>query len=399
MNNPSDNFDPLAADSFEEVRRRLQERRGRDLWRGLEEAARSPEFRQSLEREFPEAAGEWDDEPSRRHFLKVMGASLALAGLYGCYRKPTRVIVPYVDQPEQVVPGKPLYFATTVPLGGYGYGALVESHEGRPTKVEGNPQHPASLGASNVFMQSSVLMLYDPDRSAVVTERGNVSDWGTLLTALGPVMQAQQNRGGAGVRILSETVTSPSLADAIRQVLQTFPEARWHQYDPVGRDHVYAGTRLAFGRALNPIYRFDRAKVVLSLDADFLFSDPGSIHYARRFIDGRRVRVGQTEMNRLYAVEPAMSITGSMADHRLPLRHAEVEVFARELARELGVGSAGSWARRCRRGCGRGWRRWRRTSRRIAERDWSWPGCGNRRPCMPWRMRSISRWTISRRSC
>jgi MoCo/4Fe-4S cofactor protein with predicted Tat translocation signal len=322
---------------FAALRVQLADQHGPAFWRSLDELAETPEFQDMLHREFPEGAAECKDDVSRRNFLKLMGASLALAGQYGCTRGPDQKIVPYVDPPEAVVPGKSLYFATAMPLNGIGTGVLVESHMGRPTKVEGNPDHPASLGATDPFAQSSVLQLYDPDRSRVFTNRGNVSDWGGFINNLQPRLAELATKGGAGLRILTETITSPTAADLMRQVLAKYPQAKWHQYEPIGRENVLEGARLAFGQAVTPVYRFDQAKVILSLDCDFLYSEPGHVRYAHDFMNARRVRDGRQEMNRLYVAEPTPSITGSMADHRLPLAARNVEAYARAVATALGA--------------------------------------------------------------
>ena len=211
-----------------------------NYWRSLDELAGTEEFRHRLEAEFPERASEWADPVSRRAFVKVMGASLMLAGLAGC-RAPSEKIVPYVRAPEEAIPGKPLFFATAMPMGGFAKGLLVESHLGRPTKVEGNPQHPASLGATDVFGQASVLTLYDPDRSQAVRRAGKTSDWAAFLAALGVAREEARPRKGAGLRLLTGTVTSPTLADQIKRLLADFPDAKWHQFEPVSRDNVRAG--------------------------------------------------------------------------------------------------------------------------------------------------------------
>src|SRR5687767_8837653 len=193
---------------LEAIRTRMRGATGRQYWRSLEELADTPEFREMLHREFPVAASELGDGVSRRNFLRLMGASLALAGATGgCYQQPDETIVPYVQQPEILIPGKPLFFATAVPFRGYGIGALVESHMGRPTKVEGNPDHPASLGGTNVFMQASVLTMYDPHRSQVVTRGGVESTWASFVNYLQPELTRLKERGGAGLRLLTGTVT------------------------------------------------------------------------------------------------------------------------------------------------------------------------------------------------
>src|SRR5580704_1596287 len=162
------------------IRAKLAGAHGPKYWQSLEELAETEGFQDFLFREFPRQASEWeDDEPGRRKFLKLMGASLALAGMTACTRQPTEIIMPYVRAPEEIIPGKPLFFATAMPLSGVATGLLVESHMGRPTKIEGNPSHPASLGATDVFCQASVLTLYDPDRSQTITHFGEIDSWNT----------------------------------------------------------------------------------------------------------------------------------------------------------------------------------------------------------------------------
>jgi len=320
------------------IRERLASSRGQEYWRCLEELADSEEFHELLTQEFPQQAAGWFDGVSRRDFLRLMGASLALAGLNAC--RPSSVdkkIVPYVNQPETMVIGKPMFFATAFPMGGIGTGVLVESHEGRPTKIEGNPNHPASLGATDAFAQASILTLYDPDRSQVVRNAGRISTWSAFLTAVNDDLEAERVVGGGGLRILTETITSPALANQLRQLLARFPSAKWHQYEPVNRDNVHAGDRLAFGTDVNTIYRFENAEVIFSLDADFLFSGPANVRYAREFAGKRRVRPGKIGMNRLYAIEATPSVTGSMADHRIALRPSEIPNFAAASAAKIGL--------------------------------------------------------------
>jgi len=306
-------------------------------WRSLEEAAGTPEFLEFLHREFPSGAAEWTDAFSRRDFLKLMGASLALAGLGACTRQPIEKIVPYVRQPEEIVPGKPLFFATAMQLGGYASGILVESHEGRPTKIEGNPDHPASLGATSIFGQAAILDLYDPDRSQAVTHEGEPGTWEAFLSQMNDALLQQRAGQGAGLRILTGTVTSPTLASQIQQLLGKFPRSKWHQFEPLGSDSLREGALVAFREDVETQYHFAKADIVLSLDSDFLFSHPASLRFTRGFTDRRRVTAGRGEMNRLYSVEASPSITGSMADHRLPMRASDVEAFARALAVKLGA--------------------------------------------------------------
>lgn len=321
------------------IRARLAGSQGPRVWRSLEELADTEAFREFLQAEFPRAIslGELSDPINRRHFFKLMGAALALTGLNACTRQPTEQIFPYTQQPEDIVPGKPLFFATATLLGGIARGVVVESHMGRPIKVEGNPQHPASLGATDVFAQASLLTLYDPDRSEVVTNDGNISAWSAFLGALNLQLEKQRAVKGAGLRILTETVTSPTLASQLQTLLTLFPAARWHQYEPIHRDQAKAGARLAFGHYVETQYRFDQADVILALDADFLFAAAGSVRYARDFTARRRVENGLARPNRLYVVESTPSLTGAMADHRWPLRAGEIESFARALAHQLGI--------------------------------------------------------------
>ncbi|WP_397570513.1 TAT-variant-translocated molybdopterin oxidoreductase [Schlesneria sp. T3-172] len=312
------------------------------LWRGLEELAESPEFFDYLHREFPRQASEWTDESSRRDFLRLAAASLGLAGvgLSGCVRQPAEKIVPYVRQPEDMIPGKPQYFATCMTRGGYATGLLVESHLGRPTKIEGNPDHPASLGGTDVFAQASILSLYDPDRSQTLMKAGRISTWSEFLSKLTLELNSLRPAGGKGLVILTEATTSPTLLDQLRSLREDLPELTWIQYSPVSRGNVRAGAIAAFRQPVDVVYQFDRAKTILSLDADFLTSMPGSLRYTRDFIDRRRAGAADPHavtMNRLYTVESTPSLTGAQADHRLALRAFEIETVARILAQQLGI--------------------------------------------------------------
>jgi molybdopterin-containing oxidoreductase family iron-sulfur binding subunit len=318
--------------------------RGRQMWRSLEELARLEEFPQSLRDEFPHGAAVWDDPIGRRGFLQLMGASLALAGITGCrLRLPAEKIVPQVRAPERIVPGKPLFFATAMPQEhGLGMGLLVESQMGRPIKVEGNPDHPASLGATNAFAQASILGLYDPFRSQVVTFNGGVSTWDAFHAALADALRNLGGQAGRGVRVLTETTTSPTFAAQMADFLSLYPSARWHQYEPIVRDAALEASRLAFGQPLNTVYRLDRATRIVSLGADFLCSGPASVRYAHDFAQARRpygLKGDQPNaMSRLYVVESTPSNTGAVADHRLSLAPSQLEGFAFALAKELGLG-------------------------------------------------------------
>ncbi len=294
---------------------------GPEYWRSLEELAGSEEFQEMLHREFPKGASEWLDEFSRRGFLKTMGASLALAGLTGCTKLPTVEIVPYVRQPENVIPGRPMFYATAFTLGGYASPLLVESHMFRPTKIEGNPQHPASLGGTDTFAQASLLDLYDPDRAQDITYLGDIRSWNAFTDAMrGPMMAANAMKG-SNVRILTQAVSSPTLAAQIRDYLAANPNAQWHVWEPVNRDNVNEGAKLAFGEVVETRYDFSKADVIVSLDADFLYAGfPGSSRYIRDFAARRNP---DANMNRLYVIESTPTSTGMKADHRAAVKASE----------------------------------------------------------------------------
>jgi MoCo/4Fe-4S cofactor protein with predicted Tat translocation signal len=346
---------------LETVRQRLAESKGPAFWRSLEELSQDARFLDMVHREFPRQASEWigdktsngvspalagwmDEGTSRRNFLKLSTASLALAGLTACTRQPLERIVPYVKQPEEIVPGRPLFFATAVANAGFAQGVLVESHLGRPTKVEGNPDHPWSLGATDLYAQASILSLYDPDRSQTVTYLGRVQSWDNLLASIQPTLDAEAATGGSGIRLLSGAVTSPTLAAQIQAFLANRPQARWHQWESAGRDTVKAGGRLAYGAAVETHYDLSKADVVLTLESDLLTAGPGAVRYARQFSDRRRVPnegSDNASMNRLYTVESTPTLTGTMADHRLSRAPHAVNAFALGLAQAVGVaGSA-----------------------------------------------------------
>ncbi|HJT81838.1 MAG TPA: 4Fe-4S dicluster domain-containing protein, partial [Chthoniobacterales bacterium] len=265
--------------------------------------------------EFPPGSSDWPNELSRRKFLTIMGASIALAGA-GCTRNPPEHIVPYRKQPEEIIPGKPLYFATALTLGGYARGVVVETHEGRPTKIEGNSQHPASLGATDVYMQADLLTLYDPERSRSVTHRGRISTWQEFLGELTAAAQGWAQDGGAGLRLLTRHDTSPTFLDQIDRLLLKYPAAKWHEFDPLMTNRPRA------------LYHLDKADVIVSLGSDFLCDAAVGLKYAREFSARRRP---DGNMNRLYVAESTPTITGSMADHRFAVSPNELEKFAANL--------------------------------------------------------------------
>jgi MoCo/4Fe-4S cofactor protein with predicted Tat translocation signal len=331
-------------------------RRGKKYWRSLDELADTPQFREFVAREFPQQAEGWNDPVERRTFIKLMGASLALAGMSGCVFQPPEKIVPYVNQPEEYVPGKPLFYATAAPLFGAATPILVRSNEGRPTKIEGNPDHPNNRpldfpagdpfrdprgsSATDIFSQASILDLYDPDRSQTITYREDIRTWTQFVGAMRSALDEQRPKQGQGLRFLTETIISPSLGAQINELLRAFPQAKWHQWEPANRDNARAGAVMALGQPVNTTYRFDLAQRVVSIDSDFLSAMPGTLRYAREFFARRRVSEANREMNRLYVIESTPSNTGSVADHAWAVKPSEIEAIVRELAADFRQGLA-----------------------------------------------------------
>jgi molybdopterin-containing oxidoreductase family iron-sulfur binding subunit len=320
---------------------------GKRYWRSLDELKGTPQFWDKVHREFPRYASQWTDDLSRRNFLKVMGASLALVGSAGCFKKPEQEIVPYVQQPQLITPGVSLHFATALPMFGCARGVVVRSDEGRPTKIEGNPKHPASLGASDAMTQAMLLDLYDPDRSQSVINDGQVSSWDNFLTdpqnGCAAKLDAIRAANGKGLVIVTEPILSPALGSVLSNLFKSLPDAKWYRYETITRANARDGAEAAFGkdhREIRPVYHFDQAQVVLSLDSDFLSDDPGSLTYARQFIDGRRVRDERRQMNRFYAMEGTHTITGAMADHRLAIKPSRIEAVTRAIAVAIGLTDA-----------------------------------------------------------
>jgi len=324
-------------------------RGGKKYWRSVEELADTPLFREFVEREFPQQAEEWHDPIERRTFIKLMGASLALAGLSGCVFQPPEKIVPNVKQPEEYVPGKALFFATAAPLFGAATPVIVRSNEGRPTKIEGNPDHPNNRpsdfppedpirdprgsSATDIFTQASILSLYDPDRSPTLTYREDIHTWTSFVGEMRSILDVQRSQGGKGIRFLTETIISPTFGALMNEVKTALPQAKWHQYEPANRDNALAGAKMAFGQPVNTTYRFDLAQRVLSLDCDFLSPTfPGYLRYSRDFMARRRITETNKEMNRLYVVETTPSNTGAMGDHTWEVKPSEFEAIAKAIA-------------------------------------------------------------------
>ena len=294
-------------------------------WRALKDIGRPGDYNRTDE--FYAGSVEWPDELSRRDFIRLAGASVALAGFTSCTKQSLERIVPYVKQPEEIIPGKPLRFATATQLGGFGQGLLVTSHEGRPTKIEGNPNHPASLGATTIWGQAEVLDLYDPDRAQTITTGGTIQTkddfWNALNLALEPVKAAS----GSTLRILTQRIASPTLVAQLQDILKRFPAARWCSWDPLNPDS---------SSGFEKVYDFSKARVIVALDSDFLYAHPFALRYARDFASVRRVvEPGDARMVRLYAAEPTPTITGSNADHRIAVAARNILELAQEIAAEI----------------------------------------------------------------
>lgn len=310
----------------------------RTRWRSLAELADAPEYREFLESEFP--AAEDPEGVNRRRWLQVMGASLSLAAVGGGCRWEKTELLPLARRPDNRVPGEPQYFATAMELDGAAVGLLVQSVDGRPIKIEGNPQHPQSLGSTTAWHQASLLHLYDPDRSSFPVERAGPRSekrsWEQADRALRE--RLAEMPGGAGLRILSEASSSPTIAAMRTRLEARLPQARWHEYEPFSRDNEREGTRLAFGKPYRVHYRLDRARRIVCFDADLLAVHPAAIEYQRFYADGREVVDG--EMNRLYAVESRFTVTGAAADHRLPVRSSQIGTVVATLERAIADPSA-----------------------------------------------------------
>ncbi len=329
----------------------LESRDSRDYWRSLEQLAGTPEARAFQEREFPVGASELPEGIDRRSLVQLLGATFALAGLAGC-RKPVENIVPFVEPPETLVPGIPKQYATTMPFGIGGYGLLVESHEGRPTKIEGNELHPATAGAASAQMQAAILGLYDPDRSEHPLQRGAGSDpqkktWADFVADWKSREAAYVASGGAGLAVLAHASASPTLFRLATALRQRFPNLIWATWEPVSDENALTGAALAAGRPpaqpLLPAYDLAAARVILSLDADLLLSESDAVRHGRGLIAGRRLASEKDTVNRLWVVESAFTTTGAMADHRLALQSGRIGAFALALGQTLGVpGVAGA---------------------------------------------------------
>ncbi|HEY4990219.1 MAG TPA: TAT-variant-translocated molybdopterin oxidoreductase, partial [Opitutaceae bacterium] len=300
---------------------------GPRYWRSLDELAATPGFKAAVAKEFPEGASSMEGV-DRRQFMKIMAASFALGGvgLAGC-RRPEENILPFGKSVEGAIPGLPVYYATAMPMRSWAIPLLAETHQGRPTKLEGNPTYAPHGGASTLLAQASVLDLYDPDRATAHTQDGKPMDAAAAKAFLNGVGKAHQATGGAGLAFLAEQSSSPTRLRILHGLRARFPRATWVEYEPITDEPAT--------RNLRPIYRFAKAKRIVSLDADFLQAESGSLQYARDFTKGRRVVKKDDPMNRLYVAESNLTITGSMADHRQRLASSHMFAFAAALAAKV----------------------------------------------------------------
>jgi len=307
------------------------------LWRSLDELASKPEFTDLLEREFPQGASEWQGgELSRRSFLQLMGASMALAGvgLTGC-RRPEAYLVPFTNGAEWTIPGKFLYYATSMPRRNGAMPLIATTSDGRPTKLEGNPLHPISNGATDTFAQASVLDLYDPNRSKAIMADGKATDATALATMLNEVAAAAGNGAGSGLAFLVERTDSPTRDRLLAALRAKFPNLLWAEYEPLGASNAESAAAACFGQGVAVAPDFSEADKVLAVDSDFLNASFSGIDQVRAFSARRRISEPGQPMNRLYVAETRYTGTGGMADHRLRLKPSEIAPFVRALAAEV----------------------------------------------------------------
>ncbi len=330
------------------LRDKLAAGRGPAFWRTLDEAAETDDMREYVEQEFPGLAGQIPEGVDRRSLLKVMAASLAMAGAAACTKQPKELIVPYVRQPENVIPGLPLFYATAMPTHGYARGLLVESHLNRPTKVEGNADHPASLGSTSIFDQASILNLYDPDRSETVMKEGRLSNWAEFTGMFSTEAQSIGMRKGEGLAILTGVTTSPTLINQMETLRAQWPGTKWYVHEPAVNPAVASAAKKIAGKPALVVYDLSKADVIVSLESDFLNNGPASLAYARQFSAKRGIDKGQTPV-RLYAIESSPSVSGSLADNHFAVKSSAIPSLTYALAKKCGVaapdagGTAPTW--------------------------------------------------------
>ncbi len=312
------------------VDKKIIELTGKTYWQSLKEISDNPDILELMQSENKD-----DDKGfSRREFLGLMGASIALAGLAGC-RRPIEKIIPYVVAPEEIIPGIPNFYATSMQRGLDAIGFVVENHEGRPTKIEGNKQHSSSLGKTDSFAQAEILNLYDPDRSKNVIRNGAPASIQDFITTWSELYDKYTNTGGEGLAVISEISVAPTFTRLKKEFHKTFPKAKWIVYNPISDENIVKGNEITTGKAAVPIYDFEKAKVIVALDSDFLLLESGSVKNSMGFANGRRVKSEQDTMNRLYVAESAMSVTGGMADHRIKMKNSDIGNFVAVIATEM----------------------------------------------------------------
>ncbi|MHB1155246.1 MAG: TAT-variant-translocated molybdopterin oxidoreductase [Phycisphaerales bacterium] len=305
---------------------------GPAYWRSLDELADTPDFRGFVEKEFPGYAPELMLSGTRRTFLKLMGASAALAGLVGCRRWPQRKLAPYTSRPENRTPGVPQFYATALELDGIAQPLLVKAYDGRPVKIEGNPDHPASGGAASLLAQASILNLYDPQRSRAVKRNGTDATWADAEAAMKQIIADAKAGGGAGLVVLTEPTGSPTVERLKATLLKQLPGAKWATYSAMGAHSSVGGAR--------PIYSLSEAKVIVALDCDFLGDHPEQVRLMRQFADSRRTVDTKKTCSRLYVAEPCFTITGTNADVRMAMRRSRIGELASAIAAKLGISGA-----------------------------------------------------------
>ena len=303
---------------------------GKTYWQSLKEISDNPDIQELMQ------SKDKDENKgfSRREFLRLMGASIALSGLSGC-RRPIEKIIPYVIAPEEIVPGIPNYYATSMQRGLDAIGFVVENHEGRPTKIEGNKKHPSSLGKTDSFAQAEILNLYDPDRSKTILHNGAASSLQDFISAWGELYDKYINTRGEGLAVISGVSIAPTFTRLKKEFHETFPRAKWIVYNPISDENIVKGIEVATGQTALPVFDFEKAKVIVALNSDFLLLDFGSVKNSMEFADGRRVKSEHDKMNRLYVAESAMSVTGGMADHRIKVRNSDIGNFTTAIALEM----------------------------------------------------------------
>lgn len=323
--------------TMEQIKKTVSDWKMPRLWKSLDQITQAPEYEAFRADDFPYGASPLEKPISRKNFLKVMGAPLAMAALAGCDRQPREEIVPYVKSVEEIVPGKPLYFSTSMMFRGRATGLRVTSHMGRPTFIAGNPLHPDSLGAVSTYHQAAILDLYDPDRSKEIFHQKKPSDWDSFVKEMSAEISSLSSNKGEGLRILTESTSSPTLLRQLDEILKKYPSAKRHAFEPISENEMRKAQEAVFGKAVDAVYHFKRAKIVVALDSDFLSDTPGHLRYSRDLMQLRSNPKNHKKMNRIYTAEPSPTLTGSIADHRLAVSSEKIEALTEQIAKALGV--------------------------------------------------------------